>query len=320
MTHSPGARTLALCEPARDPEHQREREVGRGVGEDPGRVADRDSARRGRLHVDVVHTHGVVRDRAQVRRGVDQLGVDRIGEQREQAFEPRRAGEQLGASAAAAARAKPPRRAQPRGAEAPLRGAGGLRTREHGHPLRRGAWHERGRQGRRTEKLARATTAVALVANEQLGIERSRAVRRAPARRPARRSNASTSGSSSGRSCRAPTGSWWRVATAASRRAAAAAGSAGIPLAVAPAGTANDFADRLGAALRPLGGLRARGARHPPARARARLAQPRAPVRERGERRAARPGGAQGRVVEAAARARWHTALARSARASPRSR
>jgi hypothetical protein len=67
--------------PPGDAQHQREREVGGGLGQDAGRVAHRNAAGGGRLHVDVVDAHGVVRDRAQVWRRVDQLGVDGIGEQ-----------------------------------------------------------------------------------------------------------------------------------------------------------------------------------------------------------------------------------------------
>ena len=68
MSHSPVAhRGLALGQPAHERQHQRQRQVGGGLGEHVGRVAHRDAARGGRLHVDVVHAHGVVGDRAQVR-------------------------------------------------------------------------------------------------------------------------------------------------------------------------------------------------------------------------------------------------------------
>ena len=46
---------------------------------------------------------------------------------------------------------------------------------------------------------------------------------------------------------------------------AAAAGAAGIPLAVVPAGTANDFARRIGLPGRPHGRVQPRGARDGPA-------------------------------------------------------
>ena len=49
----------------------------------------------GGLDVDVVHADGVVRDRPQARGGVDQLGVDAVGEQREQALGLAHAREQL---------------------------------------------------------------------------------------------------------------------------------------------------------------------------------------------------------------------------------
>ena len=56
--------------------------------------------------------------------------------------------------------------------------------------------------------------------------------------------------------------------------AAAAAGAAGIPLAVVPAGTANDFAERLGLPSDVAAACELAVQRHSPERARARLDQP----------------------------------------------
>ena len=70
---------------------------------------------------------------------------------------------------------------------------------------------------------------------------------------------------------------------------AAAAGAAGIPVAVVPAGTANDFARRMELPDETSGRLQAGRPRHRAPRARAGLDQPRAPVRERRERGAPAP-------------------------------
>ena len=59
---------LALPHPARDREQQRDREVGRRVGQDAGRVRDDHAARAGRVHVDVVVADRDVGDDAQPRR------------------------------------------------------------------------------------------------------------------------------------------------------------------------------------------------------------------------------------------------------------
>ena len=71
-------------------EQQREREVGGRVGQHVGRVADRDPARGRRLDVDVVGPDRHVRDRPQLRGGVEQRRVDAVGEQREQPLGARR--------------------------------------------------------------------------------------------------------------------------------------------------------------------------------------------------------------------------------------
>ncbi len=62
---------LALGQPPACGEHQRDRHIRGGVGEDVRRVADRDPAGGGRGDVDVVDAHRVVGDRPQVRRGGD---------------------------------------------------------------------------------------------------------------------------------------------------------------------------------------------------------------------------------------------------------
>ena len=73
-----------LGEAARGGEEEREGQVGRRVGEHVGRDADGDPARGGGLEVDVVGPDGEVRDRAQARGAVQQLGVDAVGEQAQQ--------------------------------------------------------------------------------------------------------------------------------------------------------------------------------------------------------------------------------------------
>ena len=114
-----------LDDAAGDREHQRPGEVGRRVGEHVGRVADLDAARRRRVDVDVVEADRVVGDRAQLRRGVEQLGVDPVDEQRQQplglAPRPRAAPR----AAAACRPARPRRRARRRGAPARCRAVGG---------------------------------------------------------------------------------------------------------------------------------------------------------------------------------------------------
>src|SRR6185312_11741738 len=73
-------RLRTLREAARGGEQQREREVGRGVGEDTGGVADRDAAGRRGLEIDVVEADGVVRDHRELGVGVEEGGVDALAE------------------------------------------------------------------------------------------------------------------------------------------------------------------------------------------------------------------------------------------------
>ena len=71
---------------ARGGQQEREGQVGGRLGQHAGGVADRDAASPARLEVDIVgadrhHRHG-----AQVRRGVEQLVVDALGQQAQQAL------------------------------------------------------------------------------------------------------------------------------------------------------------------------------------------------------------------------------------------
>ena len=76
---------VPLDEPAGGGDQQAEGHVGGGVGQHAGRVADGDAAGRGRRDVDVVEADRVVADHLEARRGVEQGGVDAVGEQRHQA-------------------------------------------------------------------------------------------------------------------------------------------------------------------------------------------------------------------------------------------
>jgi hypothetical protein len=75
---------LALVDATRDAEQQREGDVGGGVGQHARRVADRDPAPRGLLEVDVVGPHGQVGHGLDRRGGVEELGVDALGDDRQQ--------------------------------------------------------------------------------------------------------------------------------------------------------------------------------------------------------------------------------------------
>ena len=72
--------------PHPEPEDQEEGEVGCGPVEHAGCVAHRDAVRGRGADVDVVVAHGHVRDDAQLptaRARVEHLGIDAIGEQRD---------------------------------------------------------------------------------------------------------------------------------------------------------------------------------------------------------------------------------------------
>src|SRR5205823_3281863 len=79
-------RSGGLGQPPGGGQKQGKGQVRSGVGEHVGGVADRDRARGGRLEVDVVVTGGVVGNGPQSGRSLDQLGVDTIGQQRQQTF------------------------------------------------------------------------------------------------------------------------------------------------------------------------------------------------------------------------------------------
>ena len=77
---------VALREAARGGHEQRPREVRGGLGQDAGRVADRDAALRARRDVDVVEPDREVADDLELRPGpVEELVVDAVGEQRQDA-------------------------------------------------------------------------------------------------------------------------------------------------------------------------------------------------------------------------------------------
>ena len=69
--------------------HQRDRHVGGGVGEYAGSVADLDAAPTCFRDVDVVVADGEVADDAKLRAGrIEELGVDRLGQERQDAVAP----------------------------------------------------------------------------------------------------------------------------------------------------------------------------------------------------------------------------------------
>src|SRR5215217_697014 len=234
---------LALRQPARYAEHQREREIGRRVREHAGRVAHRDAAGAGRVQVHVVHAHGVVRDCAQVRRRLDQIGVHGIGEHGQEPLELRRPCEQLRARRR---HALAPDLDVMLGREALERSAGklaGYKDASLGTHGARSMARARA-SGKTQEQPARATATVALVANQRAGSndpERCAECLRsygATVKRFAIQEieEAVVSGVD-------------RVVVAGGDGSiagvAAAAGAARIPVAVVPAGTANDFARRM---------------------------------------------------------------------------
>ena len=83
------------ADPPGDRQDQREGEVGGGLGEHPGCVADGDSLPGGVGDVDVVGADGEVGDRPQLRAGVDQFGVDRIGDHGEDPLGPVLTGDEV---------------------------------------------------------------------------------------------------------------------------------------------------------------------------------------------------------------------------------
>jgi hypothetical protein len=77
---------VAVDDPPRGREQEREGEVGRRLGQHVGRDADGDAATRSGVQVDVVAADRVVGDCPQVRRGVQQGLVDAVGQQAQQAL------------------------------------------------------------------------------------------------------------------------------------------------------------------------------------------------------------------------------------------
>ena len=276
---------LALGEPPRDAQHQREREVRGRLGEHAGRVADRNPAGGGRLHVDVVHADRVVRDRPQARRGLDQLGVHRIGEQREQALQLAARGASSSGAAAAGARARRPPRARPRGASSASPGSSRV--------TKTLAWAPIG-----SRSMARAEASGKTQSSLPTQRQRWRWWRTTslgPRSRPlgadciqlysAPRSGASTSGRSRGRSSsgvdRRGGGGWRRQHRPGGGRGR----SCGDPGRRGPGRHRERLRRRGGAARRSAGRLRAGRPRHRAPRAvELGWLNPRAPIRERGGR------------------------------------
>ena len=84
-----------LVDAPRGGKQQREREVGGGFGEDARGDADGDAALLRCLEVDVVAADRVVGDHPELRRGVEDLGVDPVGQQTQQPLGVRDTVEQL---------------------------------------------------------------------------------------------------------------------------------------------------------------------------------------------------------------------------------
>ena len=77
----PAQEAVALGHAAREREHERDRHLRRRVGEHVGRVRDDNPAALAFLEIDVVETDGVVGDDAELRPGgIQQLGVDAVGQ------------------------------------------------------------------------------------------------------------------------------------------------------------------------------------------------------------------------------------------------
>ncbi len=87
---------VAFRNTPREREHERDRHLGRRVGEHVGRVRHDDAAALAFVEVDVVEADGVVRDDAKLRPGgVEQLGVDAVGQHRHEAIATGHPREQL---------------------------------------------------------------------------------------------------------------------------------------------------------------------------------------------------------------------------------
>ena len=92
---------------------QCESELRRGVCQDAGRVTHRDAAGGRRHEIHVVEAHRAARNRRAAEERAEQLGVDRVGEQAEQAVRPRDRSAQRRAAAAHRAPARPRDRTPP---------------------------------------------------------------------------------------------------------------------------------------------------------------------------------------------------------------
>ena len=87
---------VPLDDSPREREHERERHLRRRLGQHVGCVGDDDATPRALLETDVVEADGVVRDDAKLRPGgIEQLGVDAIGEHGDEAVAARDPREQF---------------------------------------------------------------------------------------------------------------------------------------------------------------------------------------------------------------------------------
>ena len=84
---APADETIALRHAAGRGEEKGKTGVGRGLHENARGISDGNSTRGSGGHIDVIHSNGHGRDKAERRRGSENLGVDSI---REQAQEPLR--------------------------------------------------------------------------------------------------------------------------------------------------------------------------------------------------------------------------------------
>ena len=76
---------LAFRDAARGAHQQREGKVGGGVGEDTGRIPDRQLAGGGGGDVDIVKAHRHLADDLELRGGIHQFGIDLVRQQAQQA-------------------------------------------------------------------------------------------------------------------------------------------------------------------------------------------------------------------------------------------
>ena len=76
-------------------QQKRHRQVGRGVGQDVGRVGDDDPARGRRGPVDLVHAHGVARDDLEAVGGLDHRAGDGVVDEADQRVDARDLGGEL---------------------------------------------------------------------------------------------------------------------------------------------------------------------------------------------------------------------------------